>query len=168
MLNVSVVDLNDADDAEEKDVNVMMIMMMIKTVVIIIIVLMIVMMAMAITTWNMITTRDSDPEPWWQCKRYKSRGCKRCKFGGCKRYNDPSNAPWSRLTIVNLASCLGFCMRGVSPKCSEHWKTLHLDYLKECVNVITFPMFISPNLHRSSNASSFQKTALHSLAQDNL
>ena len=74
---------------------------------------MIVMMAMAIMTWNMITTHDSDPEPWWQCKRCKSRGCKRCKFGGWKRYNDASNAPWIRLKS-----------------------------------------------HRSSNASTFQKTAL--------
>jgi hypothetical protein len=47
-------------------------------------------------------------------------------------------------------------------------KTLHLEILKDHMNVITCSMSISPNMLRSSNASTFQKTALHSLVQDNL
>ena len=43
---------------------------------------------MAMMTWKMIIRHDPDPEPWWRCKWYKSRGCKRCKFGGCKPYSD--------------------------------------------------------------------------------
>ena len=68
--------------------SVLVMSMIVTFMVMLLMMMMITMMTMAMMTWKMIIRHDPDPEPWWRCKWYKSRGCKRCKFGGCKPYSD--------------------------------------------------------------------------------